>query len=140
MGGRLHEGEQAAQSVELPATRGRKTGVSTADLLEYFAVPLLRPWMRETLGKKVGDALACRDHEDERGPRLSKRPDVAKDPVRVGQGGAPEFEDHRPDSRAQCGDPPFQVRRPFACASSALRTDAPAPPRTALCERTKNRR
>src|SRR5208282_3793195 len=108
--GRLHQGEETAQPVELPDTGDREPGVSAPDLLENLAVPLLRPRMSDTFGEEVRNAFARRGDENERRAGLPKDPDVVKDPVQIGERCSSELEDDRPDLSGQ------RVTLPFARA------------------------
>src|SRR4029077_14018311 len=101
-----------------------------------------RPPDRRTVGpavhhgeQTVGDPGASRDDGDDGVFRALERFQPVSNGGEVGERRAAELDDHGAVAMRHA-----RGRYPLARASSALRTEPPAPPRTALWLRTKKRR
>ena len=94
----------------------------------------------QRLHQQVSHSVPCGRNDHDRPAFVEDAPHVPGDPGRVFERSPSEFDDHRSAPALHRADFLTDGIRPSSSASSAFSTEAPAPPRTALWARRKNRR
>ncbi len=138
--GALEQREQSAKPHEVPASGGGEAGVERPEVLERLPVTGDGTGMLERAAQTVGHPFTRRRDQHQRASLCAGFDHVPDDLVEVGERGPSEFQDEGSPTATHRDPPRGRSNAPRARANSALSTEPPAPPRTALWESTKKRR